>query len=123
MKLFFLLLSIFFCFTSCAVFAVESSNGFLITAFDDRFKIVSPEKFRSPMEVIVENKTLSRLVGKVIVNNKINAGFTSVDSDKYQRIIVNLKKGDLLHFIPLSPAFQEVELVVGNKIYEIPPKK
>ena len=104
-------------------FAIETSNGFVISAYDDRFRVISPEKFRSPMEVIVENKTLVRLIGKVIVNNKTNAGFTSIETDKYQRIMVNLKKGDLLHFVPLSPAFQEVELIVGNKTYEIPPKK
>lgn len=110
-------------FSYCSVYAIESSNGFLVTAYDDRFRIISPEKFRSPMEVIIENKTLVRLVGKVVVNNKTNIGFSAVDSDKYQRIMVNLKKGDLLHFVPLSPAFQEVELIVGNKTYEIPPKK
>jgi hypothetical protein len=66
---------------------------------------------------------LVRMIGKIMVNNKTNAGFTAVESDKYQRIMVNLKKGDLLHFIPLSPSFQEVELIVGNKTYEIPPKK
>lgn len=75
------------------------------------------------MEVIIENKTLVRLIGKVVVNNKTNIAFTSIDTDKYQRVMVNLKKGDLLHFIPLSPSFQAVELIVGNKIYEIPPKK
>lgn len=108
---------------SSQIFAIESSNGFLVTAYDERFKVVSPEKFKSPMEVIVENKTLVRLVGKLIVNNKVNAGFTAVETDNYQRIMVKLKKGDVLHFIPLSPAFQEVELIVGNKTYEIPPKK
>ena len=104
-------------------FAIESSNGFVVSAYDDRFRVISPEKFRSPMEVIVENKTLVRLIGKVIINNKTNAGYTSIETDKYQRIMVNLKKGDLLHFVPLSPAFHEVELIVGNKTYEIPPKK
>jgi hypothetical protein len=108
---------------SIAAKAIESSNGFLVTAYDDRFKIISPEKFRSPMEVVIENKTLTRLVGKVVVNKKTTAGYTSIDPEKYQKLSVNLKKGDVLHFIPLSPAFQEVELIVGNKIYEIPPKK
>lgn len=103
--------------------AIESLNGFLVTGHDDRFRVISPDKFKSPMEVIVENKTLVRLIGKVMVNNKTNAGFASVESDKYQRIMVPIKKGDVLHFIPLSPAFQEVELIVGNKTYEIPPKK
>lgn len=103
--------------------AIESLDGFLVSGYDDRFRVVSPEKFRSPMEVIIENKTLVRLIGKVMINSKSVAGFVSVEPEKYQKVIVNLKKGDVLHFIPLSPSFQEVELIVGNKIYEIPPKK
>ncbi len=108
---------------SSQAFSIESSNGFIVTGNDDRFRVISPEKFRSPMEVIIENKTLVRLIGKVIVNNKTIIGFTSIEPEKYQRVMVPLKKGDLLHFIPLSPSFQEVELIVGNKTYEIPPKK
>lgn len=123
MKLYLKLLVIFLSLSCLSAHAIESSLGFVVTAHDDRFRIVSPEKFISPMEVVVENKTLVRLIGKIIVNNKIIVGFTAVDTDKYQRIMVNLKKGDLLHFVPLSPAFQEVELIVGNKIYEVPPQK
>ena len=106
-----------------SVMAIESSNGFVVSGHDECFRVVSPEKFRTPMEVIIENKTLVRMIGKVMVNNKVNAGFVSIDADKNQRVMVNLKKGDLLHFVPMSPSFQEVELIVGNKIYEIPPKK
>lgn len=123
MKAWIRLFIVFIVLAQSVAFAIETSNGFLVTAYDDRFKVVSPEKFKTPMEVIIENKTLVRLIGKVIVNNKVNAGYASIDSDKYHRIMVNLKKGDLLHFVPLSPAFQEVELIVGNKTYEIPPKK
>jgi hypothetical protein len=104
-------------------YAIESLDGFLISAYDDRFKVISPEKFKNSMEVIVENKTLVRLVGKLMINRQSAASFLSVDPEKYQKAIVKLKKGDVLHFIPLSPAFQEVELIVGNKTYEIPPKK
>jgi len=103
--------------------AIESLNGFLVSGYDDRFRVVSPEKYKSPMEVIIENKTLVRLIGKVMINSKSLAGFVSVEPEKYQKVMVNLKKGDVLHFIPLSPSFQEVELIVGNKTYEIPPKK
>lgn len=123
MRILFKILLAYICLSYFQAFAIESLNGFLVTAYDDRFRVVSPEKFKSPMEVVIENKTLVRLVGKLVVNNKTNAAFASVDSDKYQKIFVNLKKGDVLHFIPLSPAFQEVELIVGNKTYEIPPKK
>jgi hypothetical protein len=105
------------------VFAIESLDGFLVSAYDDRFKVVSPEKFKASMEVIIENKTLVRLIGKLTINKSANVSYISVDSEKYQKAYVKLKKGDVLHFVPLSPAFQEVELIVGNKNYEIPPKK
>lgn len=104
-------------------YAVETHDGFLVSAFDDRFKVVSPEKYKTPMEVIVENKTLVRLIGKIIINHDRIVSFSSVDPEKFQRVMIPLKKGDILHFVPLSPAFQEVELIVGNKTYEIPPKK
>lgn len=105
------------------VFAIESLDGFLVSAYDDRFKVISPEKFKANMEVIVENKTLVRLIGKLVLNNKDSVNFIAVDSEQYKTVNVKLKKGDVLHFVPLTPAFQEVELIVGNKIYEIPPKK
>ena len=108
---------------SASAFAIESLDGFLVSAYDDRFAVISPEKFKPTMEVIIENKTLVRLVGKLTINRSTNAIYISVESEKFQKANVKLKKGDLLHFVPLSPAFQEVELIVGNKKYDIPPAK
>ena len=108
---------------SVNLWSIETFDGFLVTAFDDRFKVVSPEKFKENMEVVVENKTLTRLIGKFVLNNTKIIGFVSIGPEKYQKTNVILKKSDILHFYPLSPAFQEVELIVGNKNYEIPPKK
>ena len=108
---------------SSNAFAIESLDGFLVSAYDDRFKVISPEKFKPTMEVIIENKTLVRLIGKLVINHSTNASYVSVEPEKFQKANVKLKKGDVLHFIPLSPAFQEVELIVGNKNYDIPPKK
>lgn len=121
MKFIALLLIITFSLTGRA-WGIETLDGFLVSAHDDRFKVISPEKFKPVMEVIIENKTLVRLIGKLIINKQTNASFISVEPEKYQKTTVKLKKGDTLHFIPLSPAFQEVELIVGNKSYEIPPK-
>lgn len=103
--------------------AIETLDGFLVSAYDDRFKVISPEKFKPTMEVVIENKTLVRLIGKLVINHSTNASFVSVEPEKFQKANVKLKKGDVLHFVPLSPAFQEVELIVGNKNYDIPPKK
>lgn len=108
---------------SSNAFAIESLDGFLVSAYDDRFRVISPEKFKPTMEVVIENKTLVRLIGKLTINRSTNASFLSIEPEKYQKANVKLKKGDLLHFVPLSPAFQEVELIVGNKNYDIPPKK
>jgi hypothetical protein len=108
---------------SSNAFAIETLDGFLVSAYDDRFKIISPEKFKPTMEVVIENKTLVRLIGKLVINRSTNASFVSVEPEKFQKANVKLKKGDVLHFVPLSPAFQEVELIVGNKNYDIPPKK
>lgn len=119
MKIIFL----FILFISVNVRSIESLDGFLVSAFDDRYKVVSPEKFKNNMEIIIENKTLIKLIGKVVVNNTKSVDYVAIDSDKYQKVMINLKRGDVLHFYPLSPAFQEVELIVGNKNYEIPPKK
>lgn len=116
-------LFLFTLLVSAQVMAIESLDGFLVSAYDDRFKVISPEKFKPTMEVIVENKTLVRLIGKFTINKQTDASFISVDPEKFQRVNVKLKKGDILHFIPLSPAFQEVELIVGNKNYDIPPRK
>lgn len=118
--------AIFICLTiiiSLKSFAIESLDGFLVEGLDNSFKVISPEKFKAKMEVIVENKTLMKLVGRLHVNHKPSSVFYTVQPGKYEKKIIDLKKGDILHFVPLSPPFQEVELVVGNKIYEIPPKK
>jgi hypothetical protein len=117
------ILFLFILFFSVNVWSIESLDGFLVSAFDDRYKVVSPEKFKNSMEIIIENKTLIKLIGKVVINNTKSVAYVAIDSEKYQKVMINLKRGDVLHFYPLSPAFQEVELIVGNKNYEIPPKK
>lgn len=107
---------------STLAFGIESLDGFLVSAYDDRFRVISPDKFKPTMEVIIENKTLVRLIGKLTINQSTNASLLSIEPETFQKANVKLKKGDLLHFVPLSPAFQEVELIVGNKKYDIPPK-
>ncbi len=103
--------------------SIESLDGFLVTAYDDRYKVVSPQRFKNKMEVIVENKTLIKLIGKIVLNNSKSIAYYAVPPETYQKVIVDLKIGDIIHFYPMSPAFQEVELIVGNKNYEVPPKK
>lgn len=115
------LLLILFLF-STKLLAIETHSGFIISAYDDRFSVISPEKFKTPMEVVIENKTLVRMVGKITLNSLKNASFVSIEPQEYKKFQITLKKDDKLHYMPLTPAFQEIELIVGNKTYEIPPK-
>jgi len=117
-KIFFVLL-----FGFKLAFSIESLDGFLITAKDDHFVVVSPENFKDKMEVIIENKTQAKLTGKILLNQKQVKAYVSVLPDKYSKSFIHLRKNDILHFVPLIPAFQEVELIVGRKKYEIPPSR
>lgn len=103
--------------------AEVSGTGFIVTALDDRFRVNAPNTYKPTMEVVVENKTLSKLIGKVTVNFKNQVKYISIGPEKYQKVLLQLNKGDQVHFVPLSPAFQEVELIIGNKTYEVPPKR
>lgn len=103
--------------------AIESLDGFLVEGLDTSFRVISPSKFKSKMEVIVDNKTMVKIVGRLSINHKLTSYFYTISPGAYEKKIIELKQGDILHFIPISPPFQEVELIIGNKIYEIPPKK
>ncbi len=103
--------------------AIESLDGFLVESLDSSFRVISPQKFKPKMEIIVDNKTLVKLVGRLSINNKPTNYFYTILPGSYEKKIIEIKKGDILHFVPISPPFQEVELIIGNKIYEIPPKK
>ena len=46
----------------------------------------------------------------------------TLPSGGFKSVEINIKKQDRIYFIPLVPAFQEVELIFGKKSYEIPPK-
>jgi hypothetical protein len=50
------------------------------------------------MEVIVENKTLMKLVGRLHVNNKPTSIFYTLAPSKFEKKIIDLKKGDVIVF-------------------------
>ena len=46
-------------------FAKESADTFIIKAYDHRFKVLSPVKYKKNLSIIIYNKTLNNLVGHV----------------------------------------------------------
>ena len=98
----------------------EKSEAFMVYYLNDHVKVVSPDKMLKETFVIIENKTLSKLIGRleaplgnIIEQVAIKAG----DRSSYS---LSKAKGERIFFLPLSPASQEVELIPGKLSYEIP---
>jgi hypothetical protein len=117
MKFAFLLLMI-----SLSAFPQAKTESFVIQIFDRNMTVLSPENKRAIFSVLVENRSLSDQVGKFIVQGKI-LKFVSIKSGGSEPVEIENKTNESVVFVPVSPAFQEVELVFGKKVYEIPSKK
>lgn len=102
--------------------AQSKVETFIIQVQDRSMKVLSPKKKKSIMTVLVENRSLSDQVGKFMIEGK-NLKFVSVPSGKSETVEIENKSGATVYFVPLSPAFQEVELIFGKKAYEIPSKE
>jgi hypothetical protein len=117
MKYFFILL----CYSGLVV-AEPKTDNFVIQIHDRSMSILSPEKKRPVFSALVENHSLSDQVGKFTVNGKL-LKFVSVKSGQTEPVEIENKSPYNVVFVPVSPAFQEAELIFGKKAYEIPSKK
>jgi hypothetical protein len=100
----------------------KGSDSFIIQIQDRSMKVSSPIKKNNVLTVLIENRSLSDQVGKFMIKGK-NLKFVSIPSGKNETIEIQNKEGATVYFVPLSPSFQEVELIFGKKVYEIPSKK
>ena len=105
-----------------SVFAQVKTETFVIEIQDRSMKVTSPEKKKPFLTVLVENRSLSDQVAKFMVKGK-NLKFVSIPSGKSQTVEIENKSAGPVYFVPLSPAFQDVELIFGKKAYEIPSKE
>ena len=113
----FILLSLF------SFYAQSVSNeAFVIQIHDRSMSVVTPETKRTLFSVIVENRSMSDQVGKFTSNGR-NLKFVSVKPGKSETVELENKTSSQVVFVPVSPAFQEVELIFGKKAYEIPSKE
>ena len=99
------------------------SDAFLIQVMDRQVKVVAPEKYHKGLNVIIENKTLSRLLGKLETVSGQLIGHVSIPSEKFQSIDLPMEQFEKTFFVPMAPAFQAIELKIGAKSYQIPPAK
>jgi endo-1,4-beta-mannosidase len=114
---------IFFLFFSTSTYSVERADAFIVTAFNKNFKVLSPAKRTKKVSVIIENKTLVKLIGEIVNERETIREIITIKPGKYKSVELKFKKNTKYYFVPLSPAFQRVVLDFGKKAYEIPTKK
>lgn len=120
MKIFFFLFGLFFLGSA---YSQQTSEAFTVRMFDQYVQVLSPQKIFSEQSVIIENKTLTRLIGRLQGPNGVEPKYISVNPGGSEVVSISTKGVEKLIFIPLSPAFQEVELKIGMPSYEIPPQR
>jgi hypothetical protein len=99
-----------------------SNEAFIIQINDRSMSVVTPTTKRALFSVVVENRSLSDQIGKFTANGKI-LKFVSVKTGASETVELENKTAAQVVFVPVSPAFQEVELIFGKKAYEIPSKE
>lgn len=107
---------------SVVVFAETKSESFVIQIQDRSMSVLAPPLKKNIYSVLVENRSLSDQVAKFTVQGKI-LKYVSVKSGQTEPVEIENKTSANVVFIPVSPAFQEVELLFGKKAYEIPSKE
>lgn len=103
-------------------YATEVAKAFVIKIQDQTMSVSTPDKRSDLFSVLVQNESLSQQVGKFMVNGKI-LKLVSIKSGMSETVEVENKTQSPVVFIPISPAFQETELIFGKKAYEIPSKE
>lgn len=118
-KLFFFI-SIFLNFSVWA--QGEKIDDFVVSVYDRSIKVISPDAVRSKYIIVVENRSLGRIIGKLQGSSGKTFAIMSIEPNQFNKTSLELKKNERYFFVPMAPAFQEAELIVGHKTYEIPPK-
>ncbi len=103
-------------------YAAPKTEAFIIQVMDRKMIVLSPDTERKLFSVIVENRSLSDQVGRFESKGKL-LKYVAVPSGKSESVEIENTSGAPVTFIPVSPAFQEVELTFGKKAYEVPPQK
>ena len=113
-----------FLFTMLPLFAFSAprTETFIIQVMDRKISVISPENERKLFSVIVENRSLSDQVARFESKGKL-LKYISILSGKSESIEIENTAGTPVVFVPVNPAFQEVELIFGKKAYEVPSQK
>jgi hypothetical protein len=100
----------------------EKADAFIVKVYDEKVRVLSPTQYDPNLSVIVENKTLLTLKAKVVTESEQSVRHLSIEPGKSTHVKLQHINKEKIFFIPLSPPLQKVELKLGSKPYEIPPR-
>ncbi len=106
-----------------SAYSYEKADAFIVEALSGHYKVLSPVKVGDKISLIVVNQTLHKLRGKLQENTSTDIAYLSISPGKSESIEFRFDKASKYYFVPLSPAFQEVELKIGEKSYEVPAQR
>lgn len=115
-------MAVFFSLLSFSVSSYEKADAFIVKVYDERVRVLSPAKYDPLLNVIIENKTLVDISGKVETSSGEILAYVTIKPSKATSVNVKKVKEEKVYFVPLSPPLQKVELKLGSKPYEIPPR-
>ena len=104
-------------------YAYERSDAFIIKLHSRYAKVVAPAKYHPRTNIIVENKRLIPLMGRIERASGEVIRYISVKSSSRVSVMPNLRPKETLFFVAMSPPFQRLELKLGARSYEIPAQK
>lgn len=117
--LFFIIFTLF----SRNSFSYENAEAFMVYLLEDRVKVLSPKNYNKKQSVIIQNKTLTKVIGKIRNQEGKILKYVNIQPGEFKSIEVVIKRGQSIYFVPMVPSFQEVILSFGKRSYEVPPQK
>ena len=116
-------LSILICFFLYPLMSMgKYTESFIVDVKDRSISVTSPLKKVDNVSIIINNKTLDKIVSELRSEQKVLKRFVLKPEGK-EVIQLSLKGIKKLYYVPIAPPFEAAELRFEQRAYEIPEKK
>ena len=119
----FLQVTILMLFFASSGQTAPKADAFMIELYGGKAKVTSPRQHHPRTHLIIANKTLTPLMGRVEDGAGKSKKYVSVGEGDTLSFRLGIGRTEKLLFVPLSPPLQAFELQIGKPFYEIPPQR
>ena len=103
--------------------ADEEREGFVVIFYDKKVKVITPTKVTNDLALSLQNSSLGQLSGKLVTGAGEVITYFTLESKNFRNINVGAHLKKRVFIIPLNPPGQDIELKIGQPVYEIPPSE